>query len=70
MRKRLTAIMAVLALGIVPAAAAFAQGPGESLESRLVARKVVVTDGRESLVDATNARPGDVIERVEVWTGE
>lgn len=62
MRKRLTEILAVLALGIVPAAAAFAQGSGDSLESRLVARRVVVAEGRESLVDAANARPGDVID--------
>lgn len=62
MRKKLTAFMAVLGLGIVPAAAAWAQGPGESLQSRLVARKVVVAAGRESLVDAADARPGDVID--------
>jgi len=47
------------ALALAPA---FAQDAGGPLESRLAARKVVVTDGRENLVDATNAKPGDLIE--------
>lgn len=62
MRKSLCAVLAVLALDIVALPAAFAQSPGQPLETRLVASKVVVVEGRESLVEATSARPGDVIE--------
>lgn len=62
MRKSPCAVLAVLALGIFALPAAFAQSPGQPLETRLVASKVVVVDGRESLVDAASARPGDVIE--------
>lgn len=50
----------VLAAGAaVPALAQRAAGP---LESRLDARKVVVESGMERLVDAADAKPGDVIE--------
>ncbi len=55
------AVVAAMAL-FMAATASLAQAPGEPLESRLVASKVVVTEGRESLVDAANAKPGDVIE--------
>ena len=41
---------------------------GNPVESRLVARKVVVgADGKESLVAADAARPGDVIEYVATY---
>jgi uncharacterized repeat protein (TIGR01451 family) len=60
--KKLTATLACLAMALAAAQGAFAQKAPEPLESRLAARKVVVVDGRESLVDAANARPGDVIE--------
>lgn len=62
MCKTLSAVLAILALGIVAMPAAFAQPLGEPLETRLVASKVVVAEGRESLVEAANAKPGDVIE--------
>jgi uncharacterized repeat protein (TIGR01451 family) len=51
------ALAAALALPL-----AFAQSADGPLESRLAARKVVVADGRENLVDATDAKPGDLIE--------
>lgn len=48
-------------------AGALAQKAPAPLESRLVARKVVVEGGRENLVDAREARPGDVIEYVATY---
>ena len=54
----LAALLAA-ALALLPS---FAQNTGGPLESRLAARKVVVVDGRESLVEATDAKPGDLIE--------
>ena len=57
-----SAVLAILVLGIAALPAAVAQSPAEPLETRLVARKVVVVDGRETLVEAASARPGDVIE--------
>ena len=62
--KILTAMWVVLALASIAAAPAFAQKAADPLESRLVARKVVVVQGRESLADAGAAKPGDVIEYV------
>lgn len=62
MWRTLSAVLAMLALGTGAVPAASAQSPEEPLETRLVASKVVVVDGRESLVEAASARPGDVIE--------
>jgi len=61
--------LALAALVVATAAStpALAQKGGEPLESTLVARKVVVAEGRESLVDAADARPGDVIEYVATY---
>ena len=43
----------------------FASVAGDVVETRLEARKVVVgANGRETLVPADNARPGDVIEYI------
>jgi uncharacterized repeat protein (TIGR01451 family) len=67
MKKSLGAAMAVLALAAMAVPAAWAQKPAEPLESRLVARKVVVADGKETLVEAANAKPGDVIEYVATY---
>jgi len=50
------------ALAILMAPAAFGQKANGPLESRLVARKVAMVDGRETLLDAADAKPGDLIE--------
>lgn len=52
---------------LMASSAAFAQKAAGPLESRLVARKVVIEGGRENLVDARDARPGDVIEYVATY---
>ena len=62
MTRELPAVIALLALALFEAPAAFAQNSGDPLETRLTARAVVVTEGRETFVDAQFARPGDVIE--------
>jgi len=62
MRNKFLAQMAAFLLVAFAAPAALAQKAPEPLQSQLEARKVVVTAGRESLVDAANAKPGDVIE--------
>lgn len=62
MMKGSTAALAVAALLLLPAGAVLAQRTGDPLQSRLEASRVVVKDGRESLVDAASAKPGDVIE--------
>ena len=54
--------LAALAIATASPSLALAQKGAEPVESVLVARKVVVAEGRESLVDAADARPGDVIE--------
>lgn len=54
-------VHALAAVALSCAGAAFAQ-QAQPLQSRLEARKVLVAEGRESLVDAASARPGDVIE--------
>lgn len=54
-------LRAALATFIV-AGLAHAQAPAGPLEVRLVASKVVAEAGRERLVDAADARPGDLIE--------
>lgn len=59
---RIVVVAAVALFMAATTSVAQAPGAGEPLESRLVASKVVVTEGRESLVDAANAKPGDVIE--------
>lgn len=56
------AALAALAVAATASTIAFAQMSPEPVESMLVARKVVVAEGREALVDAADARPGDVIE--------
>ena len=62
MSHRTAAIVAALFLATGIATVARAQAPSGPLESRLDARKVVVEAGKERLVDAADARPGDVIE--------
>ena len=58
---------ALVALSLFAAPAAFAQKAGGPLQSRLVAHKVVVAEGRERLVEATAAKPGDLIEYVATY---
>jgi uncharacterized repeat protein (TIGR01451 family) len=53
--------VAVVALVLAPPIAN-AQQPTGPLESRLEAHKVAGADGRETLVDAASAKPGDTIE--------
>ncbi len=67
MRGKTAALVAVLVLAIGPATGAWAQSASGPLESRLDARKVVVEAGAERLVDAADARPGDVIEYVATY---
>lgn len=67
MKRILAAALAALAAACLAAPAAFAQKASTPLESRLVARKVVAADGRETFVDAGSARPGDVIEYVATY---
>jgi len=62
MRNSMGAVLTTLALVAVAGPGAYAQSPGQPLETRLVASKVVVVEGRETLVEATSAKPGDVIE--------
>ena len=59
--------LAALVVATASSTPALAQKGGDPLESTLVARKVVVAEGRESLVDAADARPGDVIEYVATY---
>jgi uncharacterized repeat protein (TIGR01451 family) len=61
------AALAALAIAVTASPHAAAQKAPDPLESRLVARKVVTVEGRESLVDAASARPGDVIEYVATY---
>jgi uncharacterized repeat protein (TIGR01451 family) len=50
------------------AAMPLANAAGDAVETRLEARKVVVAaDGRERLVPAEDAKPGDVIEYVATY---
>jgi uncharacterized repeat protein (TIGR01451 family) len=67
MMKNVTVGCLALMLAVLAPAAAMAQKPAEPLESRLDARKVVLVDGRESLVDAAAVRPGDLIEYVATY---
>ena len=67
MMNKPTAALACLALSFFAASAAFAQKAPDPVESVLVARKVVVAQGRESLADAADAKPGDVIEYVATF---
>lgn len=67
MRRIWTAAPALLALSLLTLPVAFAQKAPAPVESDLVARKVVVAEGRESLVDAASARPGEVIEYVATY---
>ncbi len=55
-------LVAALALATGVSVGVRAQSPAGPLESRLDARKVVVEAGVERLVDAKDAKPGDVIE--------
>ncbi len=59
--------LAALVVAAASSTPALAQKGAEPLESTLVGRKVVVAEGRESLVDAADARPGDVIEYVATY---
>jgi uncharacterized repeat protein (TIGR01451 family) len=67
MKKTLSAALALAALALFGATASLAQKAGGPLESQLVARKVVVAEGRESLADAGTVKPGDVIEYVATY---
>jgi len=67
MMKKRGATLACLALSLFTASAAFAQKAPDPVESVLVARKVVMAEGRESLVDAADAKPGEVIEYVATY---
>ena len=67
MRGRIAAGLAALAVAGGLATQAFAQPAASPLESRLDARKVVVEAGTERLVDAADAKPGDVIEYVATY---
>jgi uncharacterized repeat protein (TIGR01451 family) len=60
MRLVLRLVAALATVGVL--SPVFAQSADGPLDSRLAARKVVVTDGRETLVDASDAKPGDLIE--------
>lgn len=60
---RLAAVAAALFFGV----SAQAQKAAAPLESVLVARKVMLEGGRENLVDARDARPGDLIEYVVTY---
>ena len=62
MKGKLVAVIAALVLGTALATAGHPQPSAGPLESRLDARKVVAETGRERLVDAADAKPGDVIE--------
>lgn len=62
MTRKFLVALAVLAAAFTAAGPALAQKAGAPLETRLVARKVVKAEGGERLVEATDARPGDVIE--------
>lgn len=67
MSKMLTALLSLAALACMVTPFAFAQKSPDPLESRLVARKVVMVDGRESFAEAATAKPGDVIEYVATY---
>lgn len=62
LRSRHAAILAAFAVAAGLVTGAHAQRNDGPLETRLEARRVVLAGGRESLVDAANAKPGDVIE--------
>jgi uncharacterized repeat protein (TIGR01451 family) len=67
MTKIETLARVLIAALLAAAPVALAQRVGDPLESQLSARKVVVAEGRETLVDAASARPGDVIEYVATY---
>jgi uncharacterized repeat protein (TIGR01451 family) len=67
MRGKTAALVAALVFAAGAAALAQAQPAAGPLESRLDARKVVVEAGVERLVDAADAKPGDVIEYVATY---
>jgi uncharacterized repeat protein (TIGR01451 family) len=64
-RQAAATLVATAALAAAPVV--FAENAAEPVESWLIAQKVVVVDGRESLVDAQAARPGDVIEYMATY---
>jgi uncharacterized repeat protein (TIGR01451 family) len=67
MSHQIHAACAALAIALAASPLAIAQKGPDALESQLTARKVVVAEGRESLVEAANAKPGDVIEYVATY---
>ncbi len=67
MRHLLATSLAALAIAATASPWAAAQAGSGGLESQLVARRVVDGEGRESLLDAASARPGDVIEYVATY---
>lgn len=62
MTRQSTSLRTFLAMVLLASSAAAAQKGPDPVESKLVARKVVAVEGTEKLVDATSAKPGDVIE--------
>jgi uncharacterized repeat protein (TIGR01451 family) len=62
MRETIVTAIAAWVLATFAAMPSLAQTAGGPLESRLDARKVVVESGVERLIDAADAKPGDVIE--------
>ena len=67
MRVKTAVIVATWVLLTAVASVTRAQPAAGPLESRLDARKVVVEAGAERLVDAKDAKPGDVIEYVATY---
>jgi uncharacterized repeat protein (TIGR01451 family) len=67
MRVKTAVIVAAWVLVTAVATVARAQSAAGPLESRLDARKVVMEAGAERLVDAKDAKPGDVIEYVATY---
>jgi uncharacterized repeat protein (TIGR01451 family) len=67
MKVKTAVIVAAWVLATAVATVARAQSAPGPLESRLDARKVVVEAGNERLVDAKDAKPGDVIEYVATY---
>jgi uncharacterized repeat protein (TIGR01451 family) len=62
MTRPLTPLWTAAAIALLASPAARSQAAADAVESRLVARKVVAAAQGEALVEATTARPGDVIE--------
>ena len=53
-----------------PQAATYSQSNSDPLEVKLLRRKVVMVDGKESLQSAAIAKPGDILEEVATYTNK